>query len=78
MLILGGLKMNEEEKQAIELFRKMRPKTRHVIIAQMIFAAEIEKNTQQIAQGLADPGPLYADRNPAPMGAALAAEALNG
>jgi hypothetical protein len=70
--------MNEEEKQALELFRKMQPKTRYKIMAQMIFATEIEKNARQIALGLAGPGPLYADRNPAPMSAALAAEALNG
>jgi hypothetical protein len=65
--------MNEEEKRLLDCFERLRPSNKLLFLAQITFAVEMEENARRIAQGLAAPGPLYANRNPAPMG-----EAVNG
>jgi hypothetical protein len=65
--------MGEEEKRLLDCFERLRPSNKLLFLAQITFAAEMEEHARRIARGLADSGPLYADRNPAPVG-----EAVNG
>jgi hypothetical protein len=70
--------MNEEEKRILDAYNRLSRKNQLIALAVITGKAEMEENARRIARGLTAPGPMYADRNPAPVGAALAAEALNG
>jgi hypothetical protein len=48
--------MDEEEKQALELFRKMQPKTRYMVMAQLMFAVEVEENARKLIREGRDQG----------------------
>jgi hypothetical protein len=66
----------EQEKELIDLFRKMDRETKDLFLSHGRIALVAEESAKKT---LLNRSPVYADRNPAPMGAAeLAAEALNG
>jgi hypothetical protein len=65
----------EQEKELIELFRKMDKETRDLYLSHGRIALVAEEAGKR---ALLNRSPAYADRNPAPIGAALTAEALNG
>jgi hypothetical protein len=82
---LKPMKMTEQEKGLLGLFRKVEScKNREDVLfhAQAILRAEEALREEYglvgpdapLFNGLAEPGPVYADRNPAPVGAALAEE----
>jgi hypothetical protein len=67
----------EQEKELIALFRKMDRETRDLFLSHGRIALVAEESVKKTL--LKGQPPQYADRNPAPMGAAeLAMEALNG
>jgi hypothetical protein len=65
----------EQEKELIDLFRKMDRETRDLFLSHGRIALVAEESARK---AILNRSPAYTDRNPAPMGAALAAEALNG
>jgi hypothetical protein len=65
----------EQEKELVDLFRKMDRETKDLFLSHGRIALVAEES---VKKALLNRSPAYADRNPAPMGAALAAEALNG
>jgi hypothetical protein len=71
--------MEDDKKKLLETYRKLDPENRANVLSHALFAYTAQENTKKRLLRLLNGGdPLYADRNPAPMGAALAAEALNG
>jgi hypothetical protein len=71
--------MNEEEKRLLEGYGRLSRKNQLLYLAVITGQTEMEEHARSvIREALAKLDPMYADRNPAPMGAALAEEALNG
>jgi hypothetical protein len=67
----------EQEKELIDLFRKMDPETRDLYLSHGRIALVAEEAGKKAVLGRSRP--FYADRSPAPIGVAeLAVEALNG
>ena len=66
----------KDEKRLLEGFRRLSKRSQFLVVAQVIAGAEMEENARKIALGgLAAVGPLHSNRNPAPVGAAMAKEA---
>ncbi|GHU66590.1 hypothetical protein FACS189447_07780 [Spirochaetia bacterium] len=64
----------EQEKELIEIFRQMNRETKDLYLSHGRIAIIAEESAKrEILKG-----PAYRNRNPAPMGAALAEEALHG
>ena len=67
----------DEEKKLVEGYKKLSLRSQTIVLAQVIACAEMEENARRIALGgLAAADPLYADRRPSPMGAAIPGEAI--
>jgi hypothetical protein len=60
--------MNEEERKLVECYEKLRSSNKLLFMGILTAAREMEENARRIARGLDDPGPLYADRQPALVG----------
>jgi hypothetical protein len=67
--------MEDDKKKLLETYRKLDPENRVNVLSHALFAYTAQENTKKrLLRLLNGNDPLYADRNPAPMGL----EAANG
>jgi hypothetical protein len=63
--------MEDERKKLIETFEKLDPINRAEVLSRANLILNIQESTKKrMIELLINSGPVYADRNPAPMGAA--------
>jgi len=65
------MEMNAVERKFFDVFAKLEPSHQAEVIAHADLILHIQESTKRrMIELLTNSGPVYADRNPAPMGAA--------